>query len=72
MAASQPVRVAALVLYGSSARVARAPDYPIGFSEAEMEATLNAVRDRWGSDTAPVFGRAMAPSVAADRKLTHL
>ena len=47
-AATFPDRVSALVLAGATARVAAAPDYRFGMSEAGMERFLNAVERGWG------------------------
>ncbi|MCJ7439013.1 MAG: adenylate/guanylate cyclase domain-containing protein [Acidimicrobiia bacterium] len=48
-AAAHPERVDALVLSNTAARYARAPDYPIGFSPADIEAFVEMVQSAWGT-----------------------
>jgi len=59
-AAMYPERVTHLVLFGSYARFAWAPDYPIGVS-AQQFARFMSIADRWGDGVA--LG-AFAPSLA--------
>lgn len=47
-AASRPERVTHLVLVDAYARAATAPDYPSGFSEAELEQYATRVERTWG------------------------
>jgi class 3 adenylate cyclase/pimeloyl-ACP methyl ester carboxylesterase len=47
-AATYPERTTALVLYGSYARGAWAPDYPWRMTDAEFEADLKATEGSWG------------------------
>jgi DNA-binding SARP family transcriptional activator/pimeloyl-ACP methyl ester carboxylesterase len=47
-AAAHPERVSALVLVNSYARLSRAPDYPAGFPNEELEQFLRMVEQRWG------------------------
>jgi pimeloyl-ACP methyl ester carboxylesterase len=62
-AARYPERTRALVLYGTSARPAAAPDHPYGFSEEALTAILNGFVDSWGQGTALSF---LAPSRVGD------
>lgn len=48
-AARYPERVTRLVLYGATARVMRAPDYPEGRSSAEARAWVAGLRNGWGN-----------------------
>jgi len=54
-AATHPERTAALVLYGSFARCAWAPDHPIGYRPEEIERAYAFIARRWG--TGRVFSR---------------
>jgi pimeloyl-ACP methyl ester carboxylesterase len=49
-AATYPERVAALILYGSSARVVRGPGYPIGPTPSEAEERAQWFERVWGTD----------------------
>src|SRR5262245_61003106 len=51
-AATYPERTAALILYGTFARMLRAPDYPIGVPAAMLERMLMFVEQTWGTGTA--------------------
>jgi len=63
-AATYPERTAALVLYGSFARVAWAPDYLWGITREDFEKRVIVTRETWGTgSTAARF----APSLAGDR-----
>jgi pimeloyl-ACP methyl ester carboxylesterase len=62
-AATYPRRTTALVLVGSLARTAWAPDYPWGRTRDEFEARVSAIRNAWGTGT---VWMAMAPSLAKD------
>jgi pimeloyl-ACP methyl ester carboxylesterase len=64
-AATRPERTTALVLYGAFARLSRAPDYPEGIDEADIE-RLQTLVDRWGSG---VGLAGWAPSRAGDDRL---
>jgi class 3 adenylate cyclase len=64
-AASHPERTSAIVLYGTWARLGRAPDYPEGVDPAQLEGLVGLV-DRWGTG---VGLSAWAPSRARDRQL---
>ena len=65
-AAQHPERTRALVLYGATARFTRAPDYPYGSDETELEDLFDRIVDRWGDGVA--FG-AWAPSRRNDASL---
>jgi pimeloyl-ACP methyl ester carboxylesterase len=61
-AATHPDRTTALVLVNATARVRRAPDYPIGLPDHLAEWLVAAYDDGWGA-AAPTLG-IMDPSVA--------
>jgi class 3 adenylate cyclase len=48
-AATYPERTTALIAYGAGARTTRAPDYPWGLSEREMEDDLAGIDRAWGT-----------------------
>lgn len=64
-AATYPERVSSLVLYGTMARVLKAPDYPWGDDPAELEEFLKQLPQMWGE---PVGIDLWAPSVADDAR----
>jgi pimeloyl-ACP methyl ester carboxylesterase len=69
-ASTHPERVSALVLYGSAARYAWAPDYPIGMSQEEHLRDRDAIVRGWGSiDHAREWVADEAPSFAGDPDL---
>jgi pimeloyl-ACP methyl ester carboxylesterase len=51
-AATHPERTIALVLWGSFARVLKAPDHPIGFDPSEVEGTMVWLDEVWGTGRA--------------------
>ncbi len=62
-AATYPARTSALILYGTFARLARAPDYPIGLSSEAAEKFLERIEQAWGTGfSADQF----APNLAHD------
>ena len=63
-AATYPERTSALLVYGSFARLARAPDYPIGAPEYATERFLERVEAEWG--TGAISAELFAPSRASD------
>lgn len=63
-AATYPARTSSLVLYGTFARLLRAPDYPIGMPAAALEAFLEGVERAWG--TGSMSADHFAPSLAHD------
>jgi pimeloyl-ACP methyl ester carboxylesterase len=65
-AATYPARTSALIIYGSYARRAWAPDHPFGRTEEEMANLLKAVESGWGS---PVGIETWAPSLVQDELL---
>lgn len=66
-AATYPDRVAALILYNPIAKGVWAPDYPFASTEEEWRATLEEIRDRWGTpDYFAEVLRAIAPSRSDD------
>jgi class 3 adenylate cyclase len=62
-AASHPSRVAALVLYGTWARMLKAPDHPQGIDAQLLDRLGELFREEWGG---PVAAEIWAPSVADD------
>jgi pimeloyl-ACP methyl ester carboxylesterase len=62
-AATHPERVAALVLYGTYARMLAAPDYPEGIPETWLRSWERIIRSEWGT---PVGINLWAPSAAGD------
>ena len=62
-AATYPERTAALMLYGSFARSAWAPDYTWGRTQEEFEALIAGVRETWGTGA---MHQRLAPSLADD------
>ena len=62
-AATHPSRVAALVLYGTWARMLWAPDHPQGIDPRLLDQLGELVREGWGG---PVAADRWAPSVADD------
>jgi pimeloyl-ACP methyl ester carboxylesterase len=65
-AATYPERTSALVLYGSFAKLARAPDYPIGAPAESTERFLERVEVEWG--TGAISAELFAPSRASDER----
>ena len=66
LAATHPDRVSALVLYGTWARLIRAPDYPEGVAPEEFARFVKLVLDSWGG---PAGMRLWAPSLAEDAEV---
>lgn len=62
-AASFPERVRGLVLCGAFARMTRAPGYPGGYTDEEMEKLKGYIRGGWGKGASL---RAIAPSQLSD------
>jgi class 3 adenylate cyclase len=62
-AATYPERVQALALYGTYARILRAPDYPIGHSPRALDRWQSVMREHWGG---PVSVELFAPTLAGD------
>jgi class 3 adenylate cyclase len=62
-AASYPDRVAALVLYGTWARMLKADDYPSGIYPRSLDRLREMFREEWGG---PVAAEFWAPSAAGD------
>jgi pimeloyl-ACP methyl ester carboxylesterase len=63
-AATYPPRTSALVLYGTFARMVRAPDYPIGLPAEVLGQFLERVDESWG--TGSMSADYFAPSMARD------
>lgn len=63
-AATYPSRTSALVLYGTFARLMRAPDYPIGVPAELLGQFLELVEESWGSGS--MSADYFAPSMAGD------
>ena len=62
-AATYPDRTSALILYGTYARLTRAPDYPTGMPAEALDKFIDLVSGAWGTG---VSARAFAPSAADD------
>jgi class 3 adenylate cyclase len=62
-AATHPERVSNLVLSNVTARYLAADDYPIGFTPAHAEATLELLRSLWGTTD---LARLTAPTMSDD------
>ena len=62
-AAAYPERVSTMVLYGCHARSKRAPNYPWGRTQEEIELYVKSLLDNWGQPFDLSDG---APSVAGD------
>lgn len=62
-AATYPERATALVLLNSSARLTRAPDYPIGSSPEYESDVVQRMETGWGQG---IFADVVAPSMAGD------
>lgn len=63
LAASFPERCSHLVLYGTGARLARAPDYPEGMPDEAIDAFGRTIRDEWGGAAGM---RLLAPGLVGD------
>jgi class 3 adenylate cyclase/pimeloyl-ACP methyl ester carboxylesterase len=50
--ATYPERVQGLVIYGSGAKFARAPDYPFGATPDQVDGFVGAIRQEWGTGRA--------------------
>ena len=68
-AATYPERTSALIIYGSEAADAWAPDYPDGWTEEEYDAYLEELERRWGQpDYVREYIKTMAPSLTLDQQ----
>jgi pimeloyl-ACP methyl ester carboxylesterase len=65
LAANEPERVSALVLYGTYARMMEAPDYPIGTAPEVMDGWQQNLLKEWGA--APMLKR-FAPTLVDDAR----
>ncbi len=66
-AATLPERTAGLIAYGATARTGWAPDYPIGFSQDEIDADIADIESAWGTyDLAKSYVEALHPSARDD------
>lgn len=63
-AATYPARTSALVLYGTFARMLRAPDYPIGLPAEMFRVFSERIEESWG--TGAISADYFAPSLAHD------
>jgi class 3 adenylate cyclase len=64
-AATHPARTRALVLWGTYARITRAPDYPGGVALEDFRTFLDSTIAAWGG---PAGIELFAPSMAGDRR----
>jgi class 3 adenylate cyclase/pimeloyl-ACP methyl ester carboxylesterase len=62
-AATYPERASALILLNSSARLTRAPDYPIGSSPENESDIVHRMESGWGRG---IFADVVAPSMTGD------
>jgi pimeloyl-ACP methyl ester carboxylesterase len=69
-AASYPQRVSALILYGSYAKRAWAPDYAFGWKAERWDAVLSNIERNWGTPTG-IDLNMWAPSIANDEQLAN-
>jgi pimeloyl-ACP methyl ester carboxylesterase/class 3 adenylate cyclase len=69
-AASHPQRTAALVLCGSYAKRAWAPDYPFGWKDDKWDAVLGGMERSWGTRRGVDLAM-WAPSIADDERLAE-
>jgi class 3 adenylate cyclase len=65
-AATYPERTSALVLYGSYAKRARAPDYPFGWDDEQWQHVLDDIEHCWGTPQS-ISIATRVPSIAGDR-----
>ena len=66
-AATHPERTAALILYNPTAKFLRAPDYPDGQSQEDLDMRLRAIREGWGTDAfMDAMYASMVPSLVND------
>ncbi len=63
LAAAHPERVSAMVLYGTFARLSRAPDYPEGIPPHVLQGFVTRMNEEWG---APAALELWAPSLVGD------
>jgi pimeloyl-ACP methyl ester carboxylesterase len=66
-AATYPERTSALVLYGTYARRAWAPDYPFGWKDPQWDAVFRNIEQHWGTSKG-VNLTVLAPSIAHDKQ----
>jgi pimeloyl-ACP methyl ester carboxylesterase len=67
-AATYPERTSALVLFGTFARLTRAPGYEIGLPPEVLDEFIELVSQQWGTG---ISARPFAPSLAADETFTR-
>jgi pimeloyl-ACP methyl ester carboxylesterase len=70
-AATYPERTQALVMDGSAARTAWAPDYPIGATAEAIDELERSIIDNWGPDLIRSLLEQMGPSIAGDDELVR-
>jgi pimeloyl-ACP methyl ester carboxylesterase len=70
-AATYPERTRALVMDGSAARTAWAPDYPIGATADAIDELERSILDDWGLDLIRSLLEQMGPSIAGDDDLVR-
>jgi class 3 adenylate cyclase len=67
-AATHPERVSALILANTSARALVADDYPIGVTDNQVRALVDAVRELWGTEA---LTHLVNPAMAEDSLFTR-
>jgi len=65
LAASHPERTEALVVYGNTAKITAAPDYPLGIDTEAWRQVLDVLIQQWGQESTPTMAL-FAPSHVAD------
>ena len=70
-AATYPERTTALVMVGSFARGAWAPDYPLGTTDSARERKDEAISESWGVEFTRSILRQLGPSIADDEELVQ-
>lgn len=69
-AATYPERVRALVLFNSTARGTRAPDYPMGMPPEMADLLRTMIEQQWGTpENIPILLAQLAPDEASDQRL---
>jgi pimeloyl-ACP methyl ester carboxylesterase len=67
-AATYPARTKALVMVGSPARTRWAPDYPLGFTDEELEELERSLLEGWNADLIRSLLQMYGPSIADDEE----
>jgi pimeloyl-ACP methyl ester carboxylesterase len=65
LAASHPERTTALVVFGNTAKITTAPDYPLGVESGAWRQVLELLTQHWGQESTPTL-TLFAPSHVGD------